>query len=130
MEPGTHWLPFEALPQIEAQLVAKAWQVFSLPERIVSKANFFDAVRCLLPLDPPLVSNRSWDALSDSLWQGIYGLPNDHVAIIWKDPNALATAAPSDHRIAMDILHGLTESLADPTPTLGKTKALAVILGQ
>jgi hypothetical protein len=30
---------------------------------------FFDTVRSALPMDPPLVSCRSWDALSDSLWE-------------------------------------------------------------
>ncbi|WP_328650327.1 hypothetical protein OG598_18465 [Micromonospora sp. NBC_00330] len=32
---------------------------------------FFDAVRGTLPLDPPLASNYSWDALADSIFGGL-----------------------------------------------------------
>ena len=30
---------------------------------------FFDAVRSAAPLDPPVTSELSWDALEDSLWE-------------------------------------------------------------
>jgi hypothetical protein len=44
---------------------------------------FFEAMKALLPLDPPLVGNRSWDALSDSLWSGLDQLAADNIAIVW-----------------------------------------------
>ena len=46
---------------------------------------FFDAVRATLPLDPPLQSSRSWDALSDSLWEGLLQLDVNGIVIAWPD---------------------------------------------
>lgn len=42
-----------------------------MPGDIKSKDDFFEAVRAVLPLDPPLVLNKVWDALSDSIWEGL-----------------------------------------------------------
>jgi hypothetical protein len=75
---------------------------------------FFDAVRRPLPLAPPLMSSRSWDALSDSLWEGIYSLPGNRVVILWEDGDRFKVAAPEDFEVALSILADLVRQLADP----------------
>src|ERR1700722_16146664 len=62
---------------------------------VVGRASFFDAVRATLPLDPPLLGTRSWDALSDSLWEGLRTLDTDRVLIIWPNSTTMARAAPA-----------------------------------
>src|SRR5208282_6398864 len=58
------------------QAEQSGYTTFMLPEKgIVDRVSFFEAVRTTLPLDPPLVGSRSWDALSDSLWEGLYSHP-------------------------------------------------------
>jgi len=132
MERGLHSLPCDLrlLCSTEDQLHSEGWTVFRLPQNIVDKDSFFDAVRQTLPLDPPLMTNRSWDALADSLWQGLYCLPNNRLAIIWPDSNALATGDAKDYKTVVGILTDCSELLADATATNGRTKTLAVILAQ
>jgi hypothetical protein len=81
---------------------------------------FFDAVRRALPLDPPVASSRSWDALSDSLWQGIYSLGAHQVVILWPDSSPLKDATPRDFDVALSVLRDVADSLADPAATVGK----------
>lgn len=101
--------------------------VFCLKEKNQSKEDFFDAIRKTLPLDPPLQSNRSWDALSDSLWSGLDGLPDNPIVIIWENSCQMEISAPEDFRIALEILKDLAESLTDMHITDGKAKNLSVL---
>jgi len=117
-----------------ADAVAAASQVglpvfeLSTGDRAEGEA-FFDAVRAVLPLDPPLQRNRSWDALADSLWEGIRLLDPDTVLITWPDAWQFQAANPKDYAIAATILGDLTESLRDPVSTAGRPKAVSVFLG-
>jgi Barstar (barnase inhibitor) len=110
------------------ELVNRGSRVFMLPGGIKDKCAFFEGIRKSLPLDPPVVSNHSWDALSDSLWGGLDGLDASEIAIIWPGSAEMATAQPEDFEIAKSILSDLTESLADAIPTLGNVKQLVVVL--
>jgi hypothetical protein len=116
------------VPSAAENLNALGYRVFRLPERIASRAEFFGAMRALLPLDPPMQSDRSWDALSDSLWGGLDALPEARIALLWSDSATLKSADPDDFELAVDVLEDVCRTLADvastPTP-----KDFVVLLG-
>lgn len=103
--------------------------VFVLPTTgIVDRASFFDAVRATFPLDPPLTGSHSWDALSDSLWEGLYTQPARRIAIVWQGTRAMANSATSDFETALDVLADVGSLLADPHATDGTPKELAILV--
>lgn len=101
--------------------------VFHLPGEMTSKDTFFDGVRQRLPLDPPLHSNTSWEALADSVWTGLDGLKDDGIVIVWRDSGCMATCAPEDFCMAFDILNELPCTLDDVTLTLNNPKKVVVL---
>jgi hypothetical protein len=101
--------------------------VFVLPD-VVDRASFFDAVRATFPLDPPLLGNRSWDALEDSLWEGLYTHPAHRIAILWPSTRAMETAASAELEIALEVLAHVAQSLADPRFTCGAPKEVAILV--
>jgi hypothetical protein len=107
---------------------ASGWRVFVLPHGISDRASFFGGVRTACPLDPPLIGDRVWDALSDSLWSGLDAVDDGKIAIIWPDSTLMARLAPEEFSIAQDILADITESLADNKATVGHPKQVAVLL--
>lgn len=116
---------------IEAKGIAeecrrRGWLVILLPEKIASRNQFFDAIRDNCPLDPPLQSNRSWDALADSLWSGLDEEDNERIAIFWPDSDRMAAAEPDTYAIATDIFEDLCVSLADSNVAASKAKTLLV----
>lgn len=102
--------------------------MFVLPRGISDRASFFRGVKAACPLDPPLVRNVVWDALSDSLWNGPDGLDESAIAIIWPQSAVMAEAAPGEFSIARDILTNITASLGDGDATVGQPKQIAVVL--
>jgi Barstar (barnase inhibitor) len=110
------------------ELINRGYRVFLLPNNIKDKRAFFEGIRRTLPLDPPVVSDRSWDALSDSVWGGLHSLDAGSIAIIWPGSAEMAEAQPKDFKIAKSILSDLTESLADAQLTVGNTKQVVVVL--
>jgi len=113
--------------QAIAEREREGWRILRLPAHVTSKDEFFDGVRCTLPLDPPLHSNRSWDALADSLWAGLDGLPDDRIVVVWSDASSMEAHAPDDFAIAAEILRELPQSLSDTEVTAGATKQLLVL---
>jgi len=95
---------------------------------IVDRASFFDAVRATFPLDPPLVGSRSWDALSDSLWEGLHTHSARRIAIIWPNTRAMACSASSDFETALYVLADVANLLADPRATRDDPKEIAVLV--
>lgn len=95
----------------------------------VGREAFFDAVRASLPQDPPLLGSRSWDALSDSVWEGMRCLDVDRIAIVWPDATAFRQHAESDFAVAMSVLGDLADSLADVQVTNGAPKKVSVFVG-
>jgi hypothetical protein len=91
-----------------------------------SQAAFFDAVRRELPLDPPLVGSRSWDALSDSLWGGLDLLEAGVVVILWRGAADFQRAAPTEFGMAVTVLQDVTESLASVESTDGRPKKVCI----
>ncbi|MFF4020345.1 barstar family protein [Streptomyces sp. NPDC001843] len=94
------------------------------------RAAFFNAVRAALPLDPPVVSSRSLDALSDSLWGGISSTDDEKIAIIWEDSSRFFRDSPEEFEDACSVLAEVAESLADRTFTAGQPKQVRVFVSR
>lgn len=103
-------------------------QTYVLPRGLNSRQAFFDAVRATLPLDPPIVGDRSWDALSDSLWGGLDALASERLLIVWPNADAM-NQSPADLRTALRVLSDVAEMLADVNATNGRPKTLTVYVG-
>jgi hypothetical protein len=103
--------------------------VFVLPGKdIADRASFFDAVRGTFPLDPPIVGHRVWDALLDSLREGLYTHPARRFAILWPNAQVMARSAQEDFETALDVLAYVATDLADPRATVGNPKQVAVLV--
>jgi hypothetical protein len=103
--------------------------VYVLPELGVrNRDTFFEAVRQRFPLDPPVHTNYSWEALKDSLWSGIDALDIARVVIVWPNWRVMAEAAPRDYEIAASVWEDLAEQLHDDDATVGRAKHVAVVL--
>jgi hypothetical protein len=110
------------------------WKVFVLPDGIDGTPSFFGAVDVLLPLDPPLFGigqgRYVWDALSDSLWEGLHEIPERRIAILWPDAARLSEADPVAHETALSVLDDVSRSLTDSEATVGRPKDVAVVIGE
>jgi hypothetical protein len=108
---------------------ASGWKVYTLPARIGDRTDFFDGVRSVLPLDPPVRDNVSLDELEDSLWEGLYRLAADRVVIVWPDALHMARLSDPEFNEALDVLMQVAYGLSLERPTLGKPKRMKVVLG-
>lgn len=129
LKPGLHRTGALDIEATRREAEQTGFTTFVLPAMgIVDRASFFDAVRATFPLDPPLVGCRSWDALSDSLWEGLYTHAARRIAILWQGTRAMATSASSDFETALNVLADVASLLADPQATRGITKEVAVLV--
>jgi len=78
--------------------------------------------------EPPVVSARSWDAMSDSLWEGLHQLPGPRIVILWPNARVMAHEAPAEHELALQVLDDVAAGLADERATLGTPKLLSVVV--
>lgn len=127
-ERGLHYMTIVDIDATRRELEASGWRVLVLPEGITDRRSFFDGVRSRIPLDPPVLGDRKWDALSDSLWSGLDSLDADRIAIIWPESRTMAELAPDDFDIARTILADVTASLADAEATAGEPKEVTAML--
>ena len=114
----------------EVQAAAKREGVPLYAISASDRETFFDAVRSFLPLNPPLRSSRSWDALADSLWQGLYDLKVPRTVILWIDTALFREESPEDFDTALAVLTGITEELADQGPTAGRPMEVCVYVDE
>lgn len=115
------------IDEVVAEATAENATIYmlSVPEP-ADRLAFFDAVRGTLPLDPPLAGSRSWDALSDSLWEGLRILDATTFVIIWSNAYSMREARPNDHQIALAVLQDVATSLSDSAATVGHPKKVCV----
>ncbi|WP_175779412.1 barstar family protein [Burkholderia anthina] len=97
-----------------------------MTEGIASKSQFYDAIRSNCPLVSPLHSNRSWNALADSLWSGLDEVQEEKIAVFWPNSCHLKAAEPDAYAIATDIFTDLSVLLAYPRVTVSRVKMLLV----
>ncbi|MFB9905743.1 barstar family protein [Allokutzneria oryzae] len=94
------------------------------------REGFFRAIDRVIRLSPPLLSARSWDAFSDSLWEGIDSLGSDRIVIIWPDSSALSDGFPEEFELALAVLDDVARMLADPGVTSGNPKRVSIFVGR
>lgn len=124
---GLAVIPRAGVPAVLAEAARQGLPAFVLATRgCVDRESFFHAVRETLPLDPPLVSSRSWDALSDSLWEGLRGVNSARIVIVWPDVTMPDFGVEGDFRLALSVLQDVAESLTDPGATSGRPKEVSV----
>jgi len=96
-----------------------------------NRSEFFDAVAATLPLDPPLHRVHDvWDALADSLWEGLHELGVDEVVILWSGSDNLRAADPDEFGIACDVMRDLAGSLGDRTLTVDRPVEVTIYLAE
>ncbi|MCA8272688.1 barstar family protein [Burkholderia sp. AU30280] len=125
-KPGLYVVDSVEAKHIAEECSRSGWLVIFLPSGIASKDQFYDAICRECPLDPPLNSNRSWDALADSMWSGLDELEDEKIAIFWPNSELMKTAEPDAFAIATNILADLCVSLGDRNVTASGTKTLLV----
>ena len=114
---------------IRHQAEDAGFATFVLPSHgIVDRESFFEAMRATFPLAPPIVSSHSWDALSDSLWEGLHNHPALRLAIIWPNAGAMSNASAAEFDDALEVLADVAALLADARATQGRTKHLVVLV--
>src|SRR6266849_4353557 len=83
-----------------AERERQGWRIFRMPRFLSSTKEFFEGVRGVFPLDPPLGGALNWDALNDSLWGGLDSLKDDRIVIVWPDASHMRAYAPEEYAIA------------------------------
>jgi hypothetical protein len=112
---------------LATELLNAGWTVFRLSGLIEDTPSFFRAIRENLPLNPP-VQSENWDALSDSLWEGLHVFDADKVAVIWPRSDGMRDHDPAGFHTAVEVLMDIATSLADPQASSARTKPLLVVL--
>lgn len=70
----------------------------------------------------------SWDALADSLWEGLHQARARRVWIVWPGADAMARAARDDFALAVRVMASVIELLADASATNGRPTAVTFIV--
>ena len=110
-----------------AGLKACHYRVLALPANIVDKASFFTAVRATLPLVPALATDH-WDALDDSLFEGLLELPEDRIAIVWAGAREMRAKDHDAFSAAVQVLENVARSLLSGEYTMGPAKSVLVVV--
>ena len=125
-EMGCHDVSDAEAKKIALEYERANWRVFRLPRFMSSVSDFFKGVRLVLPLDPPLQSSGNWNALADSLWEGIANLDSDKILIVWPDANLIETSRPDANEIIMELFTDLCDTLATSEYTDSPKKVLVL----
>lgn len=123
-------LTFVTPVELESVLRDAGWSCASLftitTEGVSGKGGFFNAVRLTFPLDPPLQSARSWDALADSLFEGLLSVKSARILIVWNGAWSMYNESPEAFETAVEVLGHVAGQLADPRATAGQHKDVQV----
>ena len=126
--PGFHPVASGQVERVVESLKAEGWHLYVLPgETAVDRRSFLHAVSSSLPLDPPLVLHNSWDAMEDSLWQGLLDAAPEKIAILWKRSGELQRRSSRDFETAVSVFISVAESLGNESVTGGPTKRVIVL---
>ncbi|MGW7534033.1 barstar family protein [Amycolatopsis sp. NPDC054798] len=87
----------------------EGYRVLVLSDVGPDKKSFFDQVETQLPTDPPLGKFNVWDALEDSLWEGLRCLPEHKLLLVWPDSKEFAENSPEEFAIALSVFKGLAD---------------------
>lgn len=124
---GVTFIDSRDVEHLESEASSVGAAVYRFSTKGAAEGNsVFDAVRDALPMDPPLIGSQSLDALSDSLWSGLYELDADSVVIFWIDSSDYKAVASHGYSVVLELLRDITSSLTDQELTVGKPKNVAV----
>jgi hypothetical protein len=127
LQPGLRSIDSARVGEILQEATGQGALVYFLSTPgLADMSSFFDAIKGTFPLDPPIFGQHSWEALSDSLWEGIYALDVKTVVAIWSDAYEMLKNAPDDYEIALSVLGQVAELLADPRVTAGRPKGFCI----
>ncbi|MGH9883567.1 MAG: barstar family protein [Pyrinomonadaceae bacterium] len=73
------------------------------------------------------LSIKSWDALSDSLWEGLWALSADRILIIWPHSDRMFDS-PEDFEMAVNVVQDVVTTLADPDAANGRPNEVNVLI--
>ena len=125
---GVHKVSASEAEKLAAEAAAQATTMYLIRgDQAVDCASFFDAVRASLPLNPPIFSSDNWDALSDSIWNGLDESDTNRILIVRSNSDRLKES-PKDFETALYVLQDITETIASPELTVGRPKELTVLL--
>jgi hypothetical protein len=110
---GVHRLASFDADALEQEFRNLGYHVYRLRGDVVTRGDFFRAVRAVLPLDPPLARDDNWDALADSLFGGLDGLEQASIAVLWPGAAGLVAAHPDEFRIAVEVLGDVCAALSN-----------------
>lgn len=129
LQPGVHAVEVTAFGAVRDEAARCGAAVYVLGASLAAtRDGFFAAVRAVIPMDPPLASAYSWDALSDSMFGGLYLLPEDEIVILWPESSAFSAAEPREYEIAVAVLADVAQTLSDHDLTVGNPKRLCVYI--
>lgn len=93
-----------------------------------TRTDFFESVAATLPLDPPAGPGMVWDAIRDSLLDGILSLKAEDVVVYWRNAHEFMTADRQSYEIALEVLADASEALASEEATVGQPMNLRVVV--
>jgi hypothetical protein len=110
-----------------AALRADGWPTYVLPGAPHDWDSFVVSIREVLPLDPP-IARGVWDAVKDSLWEGLDQLNVEKVAIVWPESKRMRQSEGDGYSRAVDLFTLLVFELADRKYTVDHVTRLLVLL--
>lgn len=117
--PGDHLTNRQWLVEVAVRSVERAGgRVFRIAgDSIVDQASFVAQLKVSVPLDPPLVTGRSWDAIEDSVFGGIIlAVESGVAALVWVASDVMAHADPHGFAVAVDVLESACRAVDDQDP--------------
>lgn len=95
----TRYLSEERLEWLRAQLSQEGYRIFDL-DGIANESDFLRVIKDRLPLNPPIYSGN-WNAISDSLFEGLIDLPEKKIAIVWNRAHTLMNSDLENFTLAV-----------------------------
>lgn len=126
---GLQIVPIQEVDEVVADARARGCRVFRIPAGARDAATFFAAVRDALPLNPPL-GGVNWDALADSLCEGLRDLDEECIAIVWPDSALMRSSSRVAYDFACSVFEEIVSNLADESMSDNSPKQLLVLLAE
>lgn len=120
------------LPAVDPQPMPEDWtgsgvRVFEVNTgRATDRTAIMHAFAQTVPLEPP-TAGRSWDAFSDSFWQGLYELDEERVVILLRGEHWV-NQPQGEVQTALDVLQDVATLLKEEKATVGRPTTLCVLL--
>ncbi|HHJ14476.1 MAG TPA: hypothetical protein ENJ79_08910 [Gammaproteobacteria bacterium] len=105
------------------------WVLFQVDCSKVSDRNtLFKCLCAALPMNPLIHSDRSWDALSDSLWGGLHDVRKDKVLIILRGAKNLKSHLSKEYQKVIEIFGDVANTLTKKQYAGEKVKSVSIFL--